>query len=161
MQHPHGWCDGSHSAPELWGCRGEHPPAGLTNTSSSSNLVFPGGLPSRYWPGLTLLSFSGKPVLGYRVIWLLTRKLMAAVERETRRNLLAKRCLHGCSSPAEVWRERGWRRGVVGDRCLTAPTGPGFRPLISSAVCAGCHRNGPLHVKPWTFCIRSTTISWI
>ncbi len=25
------------------------PPAGLTNTSSSSNLVFP-GLPSRYWP---------------------------------------------------------------------------------------------------------------
>ncbi len=25
--------------------------AGLTNTSSSSNLVFPGGLPSRYWPG--------------------------------------------------------------------------------------------------------------
>ncbi len=26
------------------------PPAGLTNTSSSSNLVFPGGLPSRYWP---------------------------------------------------------------------------------------------------------------
>ncbi len=26
-------------------------PAGLTNTSSSSNLVFfPGGLPSRYWP---------------------------------------------------------------------------------------------------------------
>ncbi len=28
------------------------PPAGLTNTSSNSNLVFPGGLPSRYWPGL-------------------------------------------------------------------------------------------------------------
>ncbi len=26
------------------------PPAGLINTSSSSNLVFPGGLPSRYWP---------------------------------------------------------------------------------------------------------------
>ncbi len=45
------------------------PPAGLSNTSSSSNLVFPGGLPSRYWS--TLLSFSGQPVLGYRVIWLL------------------------------------------------------------------------------------------
>lgn len=85
---------------------------------------------------------------------------MAAVERETRRNLLAKRCLRGCSSPAEVWRERGWRRGVVGDRCLTTPTGPGFWPLISSVVCAGCYRNGPLHVKPWTFCIRSTAISW-
>ncbi len=27
------------------------PPAGLTNTSSSSNLVFLGGLPYRYWPG--------------------------------------------------------------------------------------------------------------
>ncbi len=47
------------------------PPTGLTSTSSSSNLVFPGGLPSRYWPGSTLLSFSGQPVLGYRVIWLL------------------------------------------------------------------------------------------
>ncbi len=46
----------------------EHP---LLSTSSSSNLVFPGGLPSRYWPGSTLLSFSGRPVLGYRVIWLL------------------------------------------------------------------------------------------
>ncbi len=46
------------------------PPAGLPNTSSSSNLVFPGGLPSRYWPGSTLLSFSGQPVLGCRVIWL-------------------------------------------------------------------------------------------
>ncbi len=30
-----------------------------TNTSSSSNLVFSGGLPSRYWPCSTLLSFSG------------------------------------------------------------------------------------------------------
>ncbi len=39
--------------------RGWAPPAGLTNTSSSSNLVFSGGLPSRYWPGSTLLSFSG------------------------------------------------------------------------------------------------------
>ncbi len=46
------------------------PPAGLTNTSSNSNLVFPGGLPSRDWPGSTLLSFSGQPVLGCRVIWL-------------------------------------------------------------------------------------------
>ncbi len=46
------------------------PPAGLTNTSSNSNLVFPGGLPSRYWPGSALLSFSGQPVLGCRVIWL-------------------------------------------------------------------------------------------
>ncbi len=46
------------------------PPAGLTNSSSSSNLVFPWGLPSRYWPGSTLLSFSGQPVLGCRVIWL-------------------------------------------------------------------------------------------
>ncbi len=42
----------------------------LTNTSSSSNLVFSGGLPSRYWPGSTLLSFSGQPVFGCRVIWL-------------------------------------------------------------------------------------------
>ncbi len=47
------------------------PPAGLANTSSSSNLVFPGGLPSRYWPGSTLLSISGQLVLGCRVIWLL------------------------------------------------------------------------------------------
>ncbi len=46
------------------------PPAGLTNTSSNSNLVFPRGLPSRYWPGSTLLSSSGWPVLGCRVIWL-------------------------------------------------------------------------------------------
>ncbi len=46
------------------------PPTGLTNTSSNSNLVFPGGLPSRYWPGSALLSFSGQPVLGCRVIWL-------------------------------------------------------------------------------------------
>ncbi len=45
-------------------------PAGLTNTSSNSNLVFPGGLPSRYWPGSTLLSFRGELVLGCRVIWL-------------------------------------------------------------------------------------------
>ncbi len=42
------------------------PTQGLTNTSSSSNIVFLGGLPSRYWPGSTLLSFSGKPVLGCR-----------------------------------------------------------------------------------------------
>jgi len=34
------------------------PPAGLTNTSSSSNLVFSGGVPSRYWPDSALLSFS-------------------------------------------------------------------------------------------------------
>ncbi len=47
------------------------PPAGLTNTSTSSNLVFPGDLPSRYRPGSTLLSFSGQPVLGCRVMWLL------------------------------------------------------------------------------------------
>ncbi len=45
-------------------------PAGLTNTSSISNLVFTGGLPSRYWPGSTLLSFSGQPVLVCRVTWL-------------------------------------------------------------------------------------------
>ncbi len=45
-------------------------PAGITNTSSSSNLVFPGGLPSRYWPGSAQLSFSGQPVLGCRGIWL-------------------------------------------------------------------------------------------
>ncbi len=44
---------------------------GLHPYSSSSNLVFPGGLPSRYWPGSALLSFSGQPVLGCRVIWLL------------------------------------------------------------------------------------------
>ncbi len=46
------------------------PPAGLTNTSTNSYLVFPGGLPSRYWPGSALLSFCGQPVLGCRVIWL-------------------------------------------------------------------------------------------
>jgi len=46
------------------------PPTGHTNTYSISNLVFSGGLPSRYWPGSALLSFSGQPVLGYRV-WLL------------------------------------------------------------------------------------------
>ncbi len=61
-----------------WGVRTPHrpgwaPPAGLTNTSSNSNLVFPGGLPSRYWPDSTLLSFSGQPVLGCRGIWLLAR----------------------------------------------------------------------------------------
>ncbi len=56
----------SHSAPErpphtpaYWGVRThtDHrvsTPAVLTNTSSSSNLVFPGGLQSRYWPGITL-----------------------------------------------------------------------------------------------------------
>ncbi len=59
------------------------PPAGLTNTSSSSNLVFPGCLQSRYWPGSTLLSFSGEPVLGCRVIWLAAWK----------RNLMAKNSL--------------------------------------------------------------------
>ncbi len=42
------------------------PPAGLTNTSSSSNLVFTGGLPSRYWPAQPCLAS-----VGYRVIWLL------------------------------------------------------------------------------------------
>ncbi len=72
--HPEGRCFLQYSVPSLyWGIRthrptGWAPPAGLTNTSFSSNLVFPGGLPSRYWPGSTLLSFSGKPVLGYRVI---------------------------------------------------------------------------------------------
>ncbi len=35
------------------------PPAGLTNTSSSSNLVFPGGLPSRYWPAQPCLASVG------------------------------------------------------------------------------------------------------
>ncbi len=35
------------------------PPAGLTNTSSSSNLVFPGGLPSRYWPAQPRLASVG------------------------------------------------------------------------------------------------------
>ncbi len=46
------------------------PPAVLTNTSSNSNLVIPWGFPSRYWPGSTLLSFSGQLVLGCMVIWL-------------------------------------------------------------------------------------------
>ncbi len=61
-----------------WGVRtqtqtaGWAPPAGLTNTSSSSYLDFPGCLPSRYWPGSTLLSFSGQPVLGRRVILMWT-----------------------------------------------------------------------------------------
>ncbi len=35
------------------------PPVGLTNTSSSSNLVFPGGLPSRYWPAQPCLASVG------------------------------------------------------------------------------------------------------
>ncbi len=35
------------------------PPAGLTNISSSSNLVFTGGLPSRYWPAQTCLASVG------------------------------------------------------------------------------------------------------
>ncbi len=35
------------------------PPAGLTNTSSSSNLVFPGGLPSKYWPAQPSLASVG------------------------------------------------------------------------------------------------------
>ncbi len=39
--------------------RGRAPPAGLTNTSSSSNLVFPGGLPSRYWPAQPCLASVG------------------------------------------------------------------------------------------------------
>ncbi len=34
-------------------------PAGLTNTSSNSNLVFPGGLPSRYWPAQPCLASVG------------------------------------------------------------------------------------------------------
>ncbi len=36
------------------------PPAGLTNTSSSRNLVFTGGLPSRYWPAQPCLASVGK-----------------------------------------------------------------------------------------------------
>ncbi len=35
------------------------PPAGFTNTSSNSNLVFPGGLPSRYWPAQPCLASVG------------------------------------------------------------------------------------------------------
>ncbi len=35
------------------------PPAGLSNTSSSSNLVFPRGLPSRYWPAQPYLASVG------------------------------------------------------------------------------------------------------
>ncbi len=45
-----------------WGARihtGWAPPAGLTNTSSSSNLVFTGGLPSRYWPAQPCLASVG------------------------------------------------------------------------------------------------------
>jgi len=43
--------------------RGVSTHTGLTNT----NLVFPGGLP-KYWPGSTLLGFTGQPFLSYRVI---------------------------------------------------------------------------------------------
>ncbi len=74
--HPKDGAFSSIVSPSLyWGIRThtDHrwaPPTGLTNTSSSSNLVSPGGLPSRYWPDSTLLSFSGQPVLGCRVIWL-------------------------------------------------------------------------------------------
>ncbi len=35
------------------------PPAGPTNTSSNSNLVFPGGLPSRYWSAQPCLASVG------------------------------------------------------------------------------------------------------
>ncbi len=72
-----GWL-GSHDGQRPMGKFGQDaggyraPPASLTNTSSNSNIVFPGGLPSRYWPDSTLLSFSGQPVLGCRVIWLLS-----------------------------------------------------------------------------------------
>ncbi len=38
---------------------GRAPPAGLTNTSSSRNVVFPGGLPSRYWPAQPCLASVG------------------------------------------------------------------------------------------------------
>ncbi len=74
MSHPKDGAFYSIVSPSLWGVRThtDHrvsTPAGLTNTSSNSNLVFPGGLPSRYWPGSTLLSFSGQPVLGCRVIF--------------------------------------------------------------------------------------------
>ncbi len=67
------WC--SEANGEIWpGCRGyicifnnhreteprfNAPPAGLTNTPSSSNLVFPGGLPSRYWPAQPCLASVG------------------------------------------------------------------------------------------------------
>ncbi len=44
------------------------PPAGLTNTSSSRNLVFP-GVSIQVLTSSTLLSFSGRSVLGCRGIW--------------------------------------------------------------------------------------------
>ncbi len=47
--------------------------AGLTNTSSNSNLVFPRS-PIQVLTSSTLLSFSGLPVLGCRVIWLPERE---------------------------------------------------------------------------------------
>jgi len=40
-------------------CRPHRVSAPLTNTSTSSNLVFSAGLPSRFWPSSALLSFSG------------------------------------------------------------------------------------------------------
>ncbi len=48
-------------------------PAGLTNTSSSRNLVFPGGLPSRSWPAQPCLASVGNRswAAGWYGCWLL------------------------------------------------------------------------------------------
>ncbi len=54
VQHPLGLALVKTGALGLTQTTGWAPPAGLTNTSFSNNLVFPGGLPSRYWPGSTL-----------------------------------------------------------------------------------------------------------
>ncbi len=74
-------------------------PAGLTYTSSSSILVFPGGLPSRYWPGSALLSFGGQPVLGSRVMWLLatTRHAFTSVLTHSGRVTLTGHCTYSQS----------------------------------------------------------------
>ncbi len=64
-------------------------PAGLTNTSSNSNLVFQGGLSSRYWPGSTLLSFSRQAVLGCWVIWLLANNNPQLIHKTSVHQLLS------------------------------------------------------------------------
>ncbi len=48
------------------------PPAGLTNTSSNSNVVLPGGLSSRYWPAQPCLASVGNQswAAGWYGCWL-------------------------------------------------------------------------------------------
>ncbi len=63
--HPKGGAFSSIVSPSLYWSIRTHTdhrvstPAGLTNTSSSSNPVFPGGLPSSYWPAQPCIASVG------------------------------------------------------------------------------------------------------